>query len=70
MLVGISPAKAWEDVPGNKCAEGSVGRDGAIWGTVRPLQSQAFGPSLQQLTLNWKNNKGRIRTQVMFQHLL
>lgn len=39
MLVGISPAKAWEDVPGNEHAEGSVGRDGAIWGTEALAES-------------------------------
>lgn len=39
LLVGIGPAKAWEDVPGNKHAEGSAGRDGAIWGTETLAES-------------------------------
>lgn len=66
LLVDITPAKPWEDEPGKECAEGSAGKDEATWGTGRPLQSQVFCAGLHQLILNWKSNKGRIRTQLMF----
>lgn len=42
LLVGIGPAKAWENVPGNKRADGCVGRDGAVWGDREALAESAL----------------------------
>lgn len=39
LLIGIGPAKGWEEVRGDEGAEGSAGRDGAVWGTEPSAES-------------------------------